>query len=285
MRIEQDGWPLDQARTHPSHSFGFDVSEDRDHGKSWAEIPCLLRAGVAPLPVPWEHLFGPLRAGAVDDLVVIGQIGQSIDGRIATTTGRSHYINGGASLVHLHRLRALADAVVVGVGTMCADDPQLTVRHVQGPNPARVVIDPRGRSPPESRFFAPGARKLVVTAEGCTCKASDVEVVRLQERAGVFAPAQILASLAERGLKRILIEGGAKTLSNFLEAGCLDRLHIMVAPLILGAGRPGIAFGAIDRMEDALRLPARHHQLDEDVLFDFDLSGVRVPVRHAQKSV
>jgi riboflavin-specific deaminase-like protein len=230
-------------------------------------------------------LFGPLRAGVVDDLVVIGQIGQSIDGRIATTTGRSHYINGSVSLLHLHRLRAVVDAVVVGVGTVCADDPQLSVRHVNGPSPARVVIDPNGRSPPHARLFATGPRTLVVTAEGCACEFIDHEVVTVEARGGFLAPAEILAGLAERGLRRFLIEGGAKTLSYFLEAGCLDRLHIMVAPLILGAGRPGIAFGEIDRLEDALRLPARHYQLGEDVLFDFDLSGARVPVWHPQKSV
>jgi riboflavin biosynthesis pyrimidine reductase len=75
-----------------------------------------------------------------DELVVVGQFGQSIDARIATDTGHSHFINGAAGLAHLHRLRALVDAVVVGVGTALADDPQLTVRRVAGPCPARVVM-------------------------------------------------------------------------------------------------------------------------------------------------
>ena len=78
-----------------------------------------------PLPQPWGELFGPLRTGATDDLVVVGQIGQSLDGRIATESGHSKYINGPAGLDHLHRLRALVDAVVIGVGTALADDPQL----------------------------------------------------------------------------------------------------------------------------------------------------------------
>ena len=97
----------------------------------------------------WDELFGALRKGTVDDLVVVGQIGQSLDGQIATTTGRSHYISGPEGLDHLHRLRSLVDAVVVGVGTAAADDPQLTVRRVTGPSPARVVIDPRGRLSPK----------------------------------------------------------------------------------------------------------------------------------------
>ena len=105
----------------------------------------IFRTSTRPLPQPWDELFGPLRAGTADDLVVVGQIGQSLDGRIATATGHSHYINGPAGLAHLHRLRALVDAVVIGVGTALADDPQLTVRRVAGPEPARVVIDPNGR--------------------------------------------------------------------------------------------------------------------------------------------
>ena len=86
--------------------------------------------------------------------MVVGQFGQSIDGRIATVTGHSKYINGTAGLAHLHRLRALVDAVVVGIGTAVADDPQLTVRRVAGPSPARVVIDPSGRLPATARLLA-----------------------------------------------------------------------------------------------------------------------------------
>ena len=86
--------------------------------------------------------------------MVVGQCGQSIDARIATPTGHSHYINGEAGLAHLHRLRALVDAVVVGVGTAIQDDPLLTVRRVEGPSPARVVVDPNGRLPPTARVLA-----------------------------------------------------------------------------------------------------------------------------------
>ena len=97
-------------------------------------------------------------------MVVVGQCGQSIDARIATPTGHSHYINGEAGLAHLHRLRALVDAVVVGVGTAIKDDPQLTVRRVAGPSPARVVVDPSGRLPPSARVLAAdGIRRLVIT--------------------------------------------------------------------------------------------------------------------------
>src|SRR5262249_43281636 len=118
-----------------------------DAALSWAPVPKTFRAGDGSLPQPWEDIFGPLRKGAIDDLVLVGQCGQSIDARVATPTGHSHYINSEAGLAHLHRLRALVDAVVIGVGTAIADDPQLTVRRVEGPNPARIVVDPNGRLP------------------------------------------------------------------------------------------------------------------------------------------
>jgi riboflavin biosynthesis pyrimidine reductase len=101
---------------------------------------------------------------------------------------------------------------------------------------------------------------------------------------GTIAPAAILAGLAERGFKRLLIEGGSHTVSRFLMAGCLDRLHIVVAPIILGAGRGGVALPAVARCEDALRPPMRLHRLDGEVLFDCDLSARRISVGRAKTS-
>src|SRR5499433_2118015 len=133
---------------------------------SWAPVPETFRGGDGSLPQPWEDIFGPLRKGVIDDLVLVGQCGQSIDARIATPTGHSHYINSETGLAHLHRLRALVDAVVIGVGTAIADDPLLTVRRVEGPNPVRVIVDPNGRLPPTARVLAAdGVRRLVVTTE------------------------------------------------------------------------------------------------------------------------
>jgi riboflavin-specific deaminase-like protein len=246
----------------------------------------MFRSAAAPLPAPWEELFGPLRAGRADDLVVIGQIGQSLDGRIATPTGHSHYINGPAGLAHLHRLRALVDAVVVGIGTALADDPQLTVRRVSGPQPARVVIDPAGRLPGGARMLAAdGVHRMVLTAGGVRPPLpADIEVVPLAKTDGQIAPAAILAALAQRGFRRILIEGGADTVSRFLAAGCLDRLHVVVAPIVLGSGRAGINLPPIERADQALRAPVRVHRLDDEVMFDCDLSAQRVPVGRARKS-
>jgi diaminohydroxyphosphoribosylaminopyrimidine deaminase / 5-amino-6-(5-phosphoribosylamino)uracil reductase len=252
----------------------------------FATVPGLFRKAGAALPPPWEVRFGPLRRGRVDDLTVVGQMGQSIDGRVATESGHSKYINGEAGLDHLHQLRALVDAVVIGVGTAVADDPQLTVRRVPGPHPVRVVIDPRGRLPATSRLLADdGIRRiLIVGAEAEAKFPRGVEIIRL-ERKPRIEPRDILTALAAAGLRRLLIEGGTNTVSTFLTAGCLDRLHIVTAPMLLGAGQPSVTLAPVLRADEALRPPVRAHLLDDEVLFDVDLSAQRLPVGRAKTSV
>jgi riboflavin-specific deaminase-like protein len=203
---------------------------------------------------------------------VVAQLGQSLDGRIATPTGESQWINGEGALDHVHRLRAAVDAVIVGVGTVIADNPRLNVRRVAGRNPARVVIDPTGRAPQSSHCLAAdGGRRIVVTAQEGSF-AGDVEVIVLPRENGRLNPASIVSALWDLGLKSMLIEGGAHTVSSFLDARAVDRLHVLVAPVILGSGKPGLALEAIDTLAQALR-PATHvHVLaDGNVLFDCDL--------------
>lgn len=235
---------------------------------------------------PWHQVFAPLRRPSPDGLTVVGQLGQSLDGRIATASGHSHYINGPGGLDHLHRLRALVDAVVVGASTVVADNPQLTVRRVAGAHPARIVLDPRGRVSRDSRVFADdGVRRILVTAETTDYSIQPgVEVARLPTGDRGIAPAAVLAALAERGLRRVLIEGGAETVSRFLTAGCLDRLHVMVAPMILGAGRACLNLPPIERADEAMRMPVRSFQLGSDLLLDCDLSASRVAVGRAKIS-
>ncbi len=251
--------------------------------QAWDGIPSTFRsAGL--LPPHWEALFGPLRSGSVDDLLVVAQTGQSLDGRIATPAGHSHYINSAAGRAQPMQVRALVDAVVVGVATVVADDPQLTVRLVHGPCPARVVLDPNGRAAADARVFAAnGARRLIVTAASSRpAMPTGVEIVNLPLTDGRFAPAAILGALAERGFRRILVEGGPATISGFLAASCLDRLHVLVAPIILGAGPAGLALPPIARIDEALRPTVRIHRIAEEVLFDCDFSARRVPVFRAK---
>lgn len=256
----------------------------------WRDALVAIRAGRGDGATRWEGIFRPLQVGKVNDLLVVGQIGQSLDGRAATATGHSRYINGSDGLDHLHRLRALVDAVVVGVGTAVADDPLLTVRRVAGPQPARVVIDPKARLPASARALRDdGVRRLIVTAadDGGGAGASwppEVERIVLPAQRGLIDPAAILRGLAERGLRRVLIEGGPATVAHFLEARCLDRLHVVVAPIILGGGRSSLDLAPIARCEEALRPRTVTHVLGEEVLFDCDLSAQRAPIGQARRS-
>jgi diaminohydroxyphosphoribosylaminopyrimidine deaminase / 5-amino-6-(5-phosphoribosylamino)uracil reductase len=270
----------------PPHARNSSEPHPITNADTWQFVPELFRSSNERLPPPWEDRFGPLRTGAVDELVVVGQIGQSIDGRIATATGHSKYINGPAGLAHLHRLRAVVDAVVIGVRTAIADDPQLTVRNVTGPSPARIVLDPTGRLPANARLLAgDGIRRIVMTAEGVTPKLHpDIEILNLRSSSGGIAPTTILYALADCGFRRILIEGGANTVSRFIAAGCLDRLHVVVAPIIIGAGQSGVTLAPIDHVGEALRSPIRAHILGEEVLFDCDLTAQRIPIGRAKKS-
>ncbi len=219
---------------------------------------------------------------------VFGQLGQSLDGRIATESGHSHYVTGPQDIVRLHRLRASVDAVLVGAGTVASDDPRLTVREVEGNQPVRVVLDPRGRSRPDRRIFSDGAAEtlwLQATAPAAENPAPSVPpgvtVLALStDAAGRFHPERILSVLRARGLRRILVEGGGVTVSRFLQAGALDRLHVTVAPMIIGSGRPGLELPVIQTLQEALRPPCRRFPLGEDVLFDLDLSGSEpIPAR------
>ena len=205
---------------------------------------------------------------------VVAQLGQSLDGRVATPSGESRWINRQAALDHLHRLRAAVDAVIVGIGTVVADDPLLNVRRVSGRNPARVVIDPTGRLPADARCLADdGARRFVVRGRDGPAP-EGVEVVWLECEGGTFAPRAIVAALFERGLRRLLIEGGACTVSRFIDAEAVDRLHILVAPMILGCGKVGIELSPIAKLSQARRPSTRVHILEDgDVLFDCDLRG------------
>ena len=217
-----------------------------------------------------EALLQPILAAPSTKPFVVAQLGQSLDGRIATPTGESRWINKDCALDHVHRLRASVDAVVVGIGTVIADDPLLNVRRAKGPNPARVVIDPKGRLPLNPRLaHDDGARTLVIRAIDAPAP-KGMEIIRLE---GVkLDPNIIVAALFARGLKRLLIEGGAWTVSEFIDADAVDHLHVLVGPLILGSGKTGLSLRPITALAEAKRPKTRVHVLpDGDVIFDCDL--------------
>jgi riboflavin-specific deaminase-like protein len=215
--------------------------------------------------------------GHADRAFVVAQLGQSLDGRIATLSGHSRFINRDAALDHLHALRAAVDVVLVGVGTVVADDPRLTVRRCPGRHPARAVLDPHGRVPAMAKVFADdGVRRLLLIGEAVPVPAElpqGVEVLRLATGPQGVAPQTITAGLTGAGFRRILVEGGAHTISRFLAAGALDRLHVLVAPILLGSGIAALALPPITTVQEALKPTTRAVLLDGgEVLFDCDLT-------------
>ena len=234
-------------------------------------------ASVPPTPDARDlfDLYLPLTRGPD---FVIGQLGQSLDGRIATVSGRSKYITGPEDIRRLHRLRALVDAVILGAGTVAQDDPRLTVREVEGENPVRVVLDPDGRLGEDRRVFSDRAARTLVVRRATTptshsrTRGDGPEVLTLPASGPQgFEPGAVLEALRVRGLRRVLVEGGGITVSRFLEAGLLDRLHLTVAPILMGSGRPGITLPPIETPDQSLRARCRHIPLGDDLLFDLDL--------------
>ncbi len=228
----------------------------------------------APVLAALLDLYVPLCAGPGRERLVVGHLAQSLDGRIATEGGASQFISGPEDLEHAHRMRALFAAVVVGASTVAHDDPRLTTRRVPGAHPTRVVIDPDRRLGTGHALFADGAAPTLVV-----CRASAAgrggarhglaEVVALPcDDDGPLPVAAILAARADRGLRRVFVEGGGVTISRFVAAGALDRLHVVVAPCILGSGRAAFTLPAIDALSDAIDLDCRHVALGRDVLFD-----------------
>ena len=216
-------------------------------------------------------LYLPLCVGSGASELVIGHVGQSLDGQIATAGGASRYVTGPENIVHMHRLRALFDAVLVGAGTVEHDDPELTTRLVPGENPTRVVVDPSLRLPHGRKLYRDNAAPTVIVCrQGGAERAAParVTVVEVAPEQGVLSVPALLAALGELGLRRVFVEGGGVTLSHFIQARRLDHLHVTICPMIIGRGRPGISLPGVDTLEEALRPSARRFNLGNDVLFD-----------------
>ena len=181
------------------------------------------------------------------------KIATSLDGRIATSTGESQWITGPEARLQGHRLRAAGDAILVGVETVLADDPRLTVRLPDGEtgaDPLRVVLDSRLRTPSFARLAKAGT--LIITTREPQA-IGQAEVVRVagdaQNRPSIDA---VLDLLAERGVKSLMIEGGGRVAAAFVTAGVVDAIDWFRAPILLGGdGRPGVAALALARLANA----------------------------------
>jgi diaminohydroxyphosphoribosylaminopyrimidine deaminase/5-amino-6-(5-phosphoribosylamino)uracil reductase len=204
---------------------------------------------------------------------------QSLDGRIATSQGNSRWISSEASRRLAHRLRAQHDAVMVGIGTVLADDPLLTVRAVKGRNPLRIVLDSRLRTPRNSQVLQGEAKTLIVTTDAHAKK----KVNTIQKQGKVVLSVQrdtkgrvelktLIQVLAEWGISSILVEGGREVITSLLKGGLVNRMVIITAPLIVGKGIEGIGDLGITELKQAIRpSSSKVSTVGEDVIFDLRL--------------
>lgn len=209
---------------------------------------------------------------------------QSLDGRIATSTGDSRWISGDSGLRLAHKLRREHDAILVGIGTVLADDPQLTVRLLKGRDPLRVIIDSRLRTPLTARVLTEGAAAGTLIATTTTVDQSrareiqnlGVEILRLpvaHSGAGIDI-VRLLDELGYRGIASVLVEGGKGIITSLLAARVVDRLIVVIAPKIIGQGTEAIGNLGIDKLSDAITFSAvKIRRLGDDVLFDGRLKG------------
>jgi len=218
-------------------------------------------------------LLGGFRARLNGQLFLLAHLAQTLDGRIACKNGHSKWISNEANLRHAHRLRALHDAVMVGARAVESDDPQLTVRHVTGRNPRRVVLNGSGSVLRASRAFqvCEGAGSLFV----CQEDAPDLpalngtnEIVRVAGVDRLFGTDEMARPLVERGLHSIFLEGGGRTVSHFIHAGAIDVLHLHIAPRILGSGINGFDLPEIMHIDEAPQMHMEHFSMDGELLFE-----------------
>lgn len=209
---------------------------------------------------------------------VVAKFASSLDGRIAAASGDSRWISGPESRAWAHQLRTRIDAILVGSSTIVIDDAQLTARpdDIEAERqPLRIVVDTRGRTPPMARVFTGSAKTLVATSENppepwlAAIRAQGADVLQLPKHLDRVDVKLLLEELGRRGIVTLLVEGGGMILGTFFDRGLVDKVHAIIAPMIVGAqdAHTAIAGRGAYRMADALHLrDLTIDRLGEDIL-------------------
>ncbi len=203
---------------------------------------------------------------------------QTIDGRIATLTGHSRWISSGPSLRFAHKLRSLHDGIMVGMGTILKDDPELTVRLLKGGNPARIIVDSTLRMPADACVLKnqETAKTIIATTPDHSRKklsqlrnaGIDVIIVNKDDRGKVDLKG-LLTELGKKEISSILVEGGSEIITSFLKERLADRIVIITAPKITGEGIPSVGDLGIRKIDDSIRLSLRKvFRKGDDIIID-----------------
>jgi riboflavin-specific deaminase-like protein len=197
----------------------------------------------------------------------IGQIGQSLDGKIALLNGNSHYINDKNSISYLHSLRSICDAVVVGVNTIRKDDPLLTTRAIKGSNPQRIIIDPSLKLTNKYKVFKDGMPNIIFTHSKLNKKFNNTQIYKLPERNFTNL---IYQNINRLGYKLVLVEGGSKTISKFLENRLLNIMQFIIAPTIIGSGINSINIEPITNLKNVIRTKNNIFKFGKEIIVSLE---------------
>ena len=210
---------------------------------------------------------------------VIAKFAMSLDGKIATTSGDSRWISGEVARGYVHELRKNVDAIIIGVNTVLADDPQLTARsdsgEVRSRQPLRVIADAQGRTPADAKVLkVPGCTLLAVDenldkTRACTLEQAGAELIRLPSKEGLVDLKTLFKLLGQRQVTSVLAEGGGQLFGSLFDQGLVDKVVAFISPIIIGGtnARMAVAGRGVDKVSQALRLrQVSIKMLDQDIM-------------------
>ena len=202
--------------------------------------------------------------------LVIAQIGQSIDGRIALNNGNSHYINNPKSIIYLHCLRSISDAIIVGSNTIKKDDPLLTTRKIKGTNPKRIIIDGSLSLNNKYKIFNDGNENIIFTKSDKNIRLNNSTIIRLKEK---NFTKNLITQIKKLKYKNILVEGGSKTISELINNKYIDILQFMIAPILIGSGINSLNLKEISNLNKAIRPKHNFNGLENEIIVNLFLNS------------
>ena len=202
--------------------------------------------------------------------LVIAQIGQSIDGRIALNNGNSHYINNPKSIIYLHCLRSISDAIIVGSNTIKKDDPLLTTRKIKGTNPKRIIIDGSLSLNNKYKIFNDGNENIIFTKSNKNIRLNNSTIIKLKEK---NFTKNFITQIKKLKYKNILVEGGSKTISELINNKYIDILQFMIAPILIGSGINSLNLKEISNLNKAIRPKHNFNELENEIIVNLFLNS------------